>query len=131
MKISEIPQDDDPAFEGGKKLCYAVNESGKFVAAQSSGWNVEATVKEVAWNVIHQNLAATRARVLIGEASWLEYHMKARQMNPRLLAQNMGMSVWRVRRHLRPRIFSKLNDKWLSRYARCLEVSMQNLRGEA
>lgn len=129
MKTNEVPQDQDPAFEGGKKLCYALGEDGRYVTAQSSGWQVEATVKELAWQVLRADLEATRVRVGTGEASALEYFMKLRQMDTWLLAQNMGISRLRVRWHLRPRRFATLNAKWLARYAECLAVDVAVLRG--
>ena len=128
MKINDVPQDQDPAFEGGKKICYAIGENGRFEAAQSSGWQVEAVVKEVAWNVIHADLERTRERVAAGLASPLEYFMKQRQMDTGLLAQNMGVMQWRVRRHLRPQIFLRLNARWVARYAECLDIEPARLR---
>ena len=129
MKKNEVPQDQDPAFEGGGKLCYALGEDGRYVTTQSSGWQVEATVKELAWQVIRADLEATRVRVAAGEASALEYFMKLRLMDSGLLAQNMGLSRWRVRWHLRPQRFAALNDNWLARYAECLDVDVALLRG--
>ncbi len=128
MKKNDVPQDQDPAFEGGKKICYAVGDDGRFEAAQSSGWQVEAAVKEVAWKVIHADLERTRSAVASGLASPLEYFMKLRQMDPGLLAQNMGVMQWRVRRHLRPRVFRGLNARWVARYAECLDIEPARLR---
>lgn len=131
MKTQDVPQDLDPAFEGNKKLCYALDAAGKFVPVHTSGWDVEAVVKDVAWQVIHADLERTRLAVREGRASALEYFMKARQMDRLLLAQNMGLSPLRVWWHLRPRVFKKLSMAWLERYAACLDVSVENLRSFA
>jgi hypothetical protein len=128
MKVTEVPQDLDPSYEGGKRLCYAVDESGKIVEAHSSGWQVEETVKSLAWKVINQELAATRLRVRAGRASNLEYFMKRRQMDPHMLALNMGISKLRVYWHLRPRVFRNLNEAWLRQYSSCLEIPVEQLR---
>lgn len=128
MKINEVPQDVDPSYQGGKRLCYAVDDQGKYVQAFSAGWSAEQTVKGLAWKVIEAELVALRARVRVGRASALRYFMRLRQMDCGLLAQNMGL--WRVRVwwHLRPTVFAKLSEAWLTRYADCLEIPVDRLR---
>jgi hypothetical protein len=73
-------------------------------------------------------VAEARARVRRGEASPLEYFMKFRQMDVGLLAGNVGMFKWRVKRHLKPAKFRKLKPALLARYAECLDVSPVELR---
>jgi hypothetical protein len=129
MKKHEVPQDRDPSFEGHTKLCYAVDESGHYVRVQTSGWSTEKAVKDVAWAHIEKDLATTRDEVSRGLASPLKYFMKLRQMDPWLLAQNLRVWTWRVKWHLRPRVFRRLNETWLKRYAEALDVSVEELRG--
>lgn len=126
MKVNEVPQDSDPTFEGGKKLCYALDEKGQFVPVKTSGWEIESTAKDLAWNAIRQDVENTRQLVLKGEASPLEYYMKLRQMDLSLLAENMGLSKFRVWWHLKPKQFAKLNEKWLQKYAHCLKIKIED-----
>jgi len=128
MKTGDVPQDQDPTFEGSTKICYAVGDDGQFTSVKTSGWTVEAEAKDRAWKTIETDLTATRDRVRMGAASPLEYFMKLRLMDSQLLAANMGMFHWRVKRHLRPRHFNKLSDKWVARYAQCLDVDAVQLR---
>jgi len=128
MKVKDVPQDHDPSYEGLTKLCYALDENGRFVPTSTDGWHVEETVKGLAWKVIEKDLADTRAEIRAGLLSPLAFFMKARQMDPALLAQNMGTFTWRVKRHLKPAVFVKLSDQWLSRYADILEVPVALLR---
>lgn len=128
MKVTEVPQDQDPTFEGGKKLCYAVNENGQFTQVKTSGWKIEAEAKDLAWNAIHRDLEKTKNKVQKNQASSLEYYMKLRLMDTRLLAQNMNLNPLRVWWHLRPGPFSRLSNKWLERYADCLKISIESLR---
>jgi hypothetical protein len=128
MKTQEVPQDLDPTYEGWKRLCYAVDDQGTIVPAYSSGWEVEETAKSFAWRMIETDLARTREAIRAGRASPLEFFMKARLMNPHLLAQNMGVSTLRVRWHLRPRVFAMLSEAWLSRYALCLDIPIETLQ---
>lgn len=128
MKKNEVPQDQDPSFEGGKKLCYALDELGKFVPVKTSGWKIEADAKDFAWRAIHSDLEATKNRVKHGHASPLEYFMKFRQMDRGLLAQNMGFSSFRVWWHLRPKNFLKMNQNLLMKYADCLTIPFETLK---
>ncbi len=128
MRVKDVPQDNDVTYEGEKKLCYALDDEGRFVATTTNGWSVEATVKSLAWKKIEDDLQATSRRLLTGQASTLEYFMKLRQMDPSLLAQNMNISIWRVRWHLRPRVFEKLKPSFLMLYADCLDIPVETLR---
>ncbi|MES2854675.1 MAG: hypothetical protein V4692_02375 [Bdellovibrionota bacterium] len=128
MKTHEVPQDQDPSYEGGKRLCYAVDESGKIVPAHSSGWSVEEVAKSLAWKAIDADLARTLKLVQEGRASHLTYFMKKRMMDTTLLSQNMGISRFRAWWHQRPRVFAKLSEAWLSKYSECLEVSVAKLK---
>lgn len=127
MKVNEVPQDLDPSYEGLTKVCYAVDQNGKFTRVQSSGWTAEETVKGLAWEKIHRELARAAKLVREGKASPLYYFMIARQMDIGLLAQNMGISGLRLRWHMRPAVFARLNATWLSRYADCFEISEAQL----
>lgn len=131
MKVVDVPQDNDASYEGAKKLCYALDENGLFVAARTNGWHVEETVKSLAWKNIELDLERTKVRVSEGKSSPLEYFMKLRQMDAGLLAENMQISKWRVQWHLRPLVFNKLKHKWIERYANCLEVPADVLQKRA
>lgn len=128
MKVTEVPQDQDPSYLGETKLCYAVDEHGKIVPVQTTGWKAEETVKALAWHFINEDLDQTKQAVQAGRASPLLYFMKYRQMDRTLLAQNMGISRWRVWWHLRPRVFARLSEQWIDRYAECLEIPATILR---
>jgi hypothetical protein len=133
MKSRNVPQDQDPSYEGATKLCYALDDDNHFVTVATNGWQVEATVKGLAWEAIHRDLENTRRQVQAGTASSLTYFMKLRLMDPTLLAQNIGISKFRLRWHLRPRVFPKLSAAWIAKYAACLEIPgdvLKTYRGE-
>jgi len=66
--------------------------------------------------------------VLAGLKSPLYYHMAQRQMNPAILAKTAGIAKFRVKRHLRPEIFSKLKPSIIDRYANALVVTREELK---
>jgi hypothetical protein len=128
LKVNEVPQDNDPTYNGQRRLCYAVNDQGRIGPAHSSGWQVETTVKSLAWQAIQSDIQFTLQRVRVQEASPLEYFMKLRMMDSKLLAQNMNLWRWRVWWHLRPRVFRRLSIHWLERYARVLNIELVDFK---
>lgn len=127
MKVNDVPQD-ITYYEGLKRACYALNEEGKYVVVTSSGWDTEAVANSLAVTELEAQLEETRKAVLAGEKSPLCYHMELRQMNPDILGKTAGIAVFRVKRHFRPDIFSKLKSSVLERYARALAVSPEELK---
>lgn len=127
MKVNEVPQD-TTYYEGEKRACYALNEEGKYVVVTSTGWEAEEIANGLAVTELAATLEETRKAVLAGEKSSLCYHMERRQMNPDILGKTAGIAVFRVKRHFRPEIFSKLKSSVLDRYAQALAVSLVELK---
>jgi len=127
MKKQDVPQDEG-MYGIHRRACYAQDESGKYVIVPSTGWEVEKVVNSSAVQDIKDQIAAVRRDVESGEASPLAYHMTRCQMTPALLAANSGVYKWRVKRHLKPGPFSKLDDKFLGRYAEALAMGIDDLK---
>lgn len=114
--------------EGQRRAIYATDEDGRYKVVASSGWEAEelAGSHEVQWFAGEAD--AARRRCMAGLASPLEYHMYRVRMDLATLAQATGLWQWRVRRHLRPRVFAKLSDRVLRRYAEAIGCSVETLR---
>lgn len=128
MDVRDVPQEDNVTLEGHRKAIYARDASGKIVVVGSTGWEVEEIVTLQAVEVLHQQALAALARARAGQASPLEYWMYARRMDLPLLAQATGIWKWRIRRHFRPEIFTRLDDAWLGRYAEALGIQLEQLK---
>ena len=115
-------------LEGHQRACYALGEDGRYTVVPSTGWEVEKIANAVAVDEIRATVEAARQRALRGEASTLEYHMLRCHMTPAMLAANAGIWKWRVRRHLRPAVFSRLSASLLTRYANALRMSPEELK---
>jgi len=126
MRKEEVPQDHGIA-DGLKEVAYAVDEDGRYVRVPSAGWEPKNISNYQAWEEIAKEIQSTRRKVENGEASPLAYHMARNLMDVGLLAQYMGIMRWRVKRHLKPRIFKKLGRDLLKRYASLLKVTMEEL----
>lgn len=129
MKKSEVPQDDANMLEGKfRDPCYVVDENGKYVTELSVGWDAKNVVMQQAWDSIHEKVEETRQKVLDGKLSPLAYHMEKNQMDVKLLSKYVGHSKCKVKRHLKPRQFEKLELKTLEKYAEALRISVDVLK---
>lgn len=127
MREDEVPQDQGIA-DGLKEVTYAVNDQGRYVMVPSAGWEPKNISNYQAWEVIGEQIEVARRLVVNREVSPLAYHMARNQMDVALLAQYMGIMRWRVKRHLKPAIFRKLNASLLNRYAGLLKVTVAQLQ---
>ncbi|KQC10235.1 MAG: hypothetical protein APR62_12375 [Smithella sp. SDB] len=129
MKINEVPQDDVPDYSQGiKKGNYALDDQGKYVMVPSKGWVIDEQINKMAYDEYQDKVEETRKAVLAGQKSPLAYYMELRQMIPKFLGKTAGIATFRVKRHLRPEIFSKLNDSVLDKYAKALAITREDLK---
>lgn len=128
MDLDSVPQEGNATLGGHRKALYARDSQGRMVIAPSRGWEAEEIVTSHAVEALQAQADAARARVAAGLASPLEYWMYARRMDVGLLAQSTGFWRWRVRRHLRPDVFSKLSAAAVQRYADALGLPADVLR---
>ncbi|MCG6969821.1 MAG: hypothetical protein LJE85_08655 [Gammaproteobacteria bacterium] len=128
MKKQDVPQDNNSALGGERKAMYAVDENGEYTVVASSGWEVEETVTSLAVEHYQELAEEALQQVQQGMASPLRYHMFARRFNVDTLAQTTGLFQWQVKRHFKPKIFSKLDAKILARYATAMGISVEQLQ---
>jgi hypothetical protein len=129
MKINEVPQDDVPDYSQGiKKGNYAIDDRGKYVMVPSKGWVIDEQINKMAYDEYQDKVEETRKAVLAGQHSPLAYYMELRQMIPKFLGKTAGIATFRVKRHLRPEIFAKLNDSVLDKYAKALAITREDLK---
>lgn len=128
MDKQSVPQDQSTTYEGLKRLVYAVDENGKYVGVTSSGWEVESFSTELAVaEMIRQRDDAWR-RARDGQTSPLEYHMFRNRMDFETLVMTTGIWRWRIRRHFNPKVFVKLDDTMLTRYANVMGISVDSIK---
>lgn len=117
MKINEVPQDDANLFEGKTRdVQYALDENGKYTTVKSVGWEPKNIAMTQAWELEKQKREAAWIMVKEGKKSPIYYHMVRCLMDIKLVAAYTGFSRWKVRRHFRPLVFSKLTVDVLNKY---------------
>lgn len=127
MKKTDVPQQLG-LNAGCQEVNYAVDNDGCYLLAQSAGWEAKTIVLRQAWEAIVDQLHQVLAEIKAGKKSPLAYHMVKNQMDPALLSQYSGIARWRVKRHLKPAVFNKLNATVLTPYVELFDVDIDQLR---
>lgn len=128
MKKNDIPQDPSALDKFTKEVCYAVDESGKYVVGLSRGWQVKADALGITWEEARERTADAYQKVISGKASPILFYMELHLMDVPIVAAYTGFWQWTVKRHLRPGVFKNLSDKKLSRYAEVFDISIEDLK---
>lgn len=114
--------------EYGHEVCYAVGSNGKYTLSPSLGWEAKNIVNDQAWELIAEETEKAHRLVRSGELSPIAYYQAKHQMDIGLLASYVGMARWRVKRHRRPTVFTRLPERILRRYATVFGVSVAELQ---
>lgn len=128
MKKEDVPQDLSALGKLTNEVCYATDNSGKYVTELSKGWDVKITALDAAWKDIEGRVAAAKEKVLRNEVSPILFFMERALMDIKILAGYTGFWSWQIKRHLTPEGFKKLSDKKLERYAKVFNVSVDDLK---
>ncbi len=127
MKKDNVPQDESNMLDGTIKVVYAVDQEGKYQKVSSAGWEPENIALSQAWEVINEKIEEARRDVQAGKLSPLAYHMEKNIMSPGLVADYMGFSSKKVKKHLEPQAFGKLDEATLQKYADVFQVTIEEL----
>ncbi|AXB55990.1 MULTISPECIES: hypothetical protein [Flavobacterium] len=129
MEKDKVPQDKSNLTKNNvKELLYATDENGNYTTTLSTGWEPKTIALSNSIDEINERISEAKQQVLNGEASPIVYFMEVNKMDLTILASYVGMWKWRVKRHFKPEVFAKLNDKILKKYADTFEVSIEELK---
>jgi len=128
MEKDKVPQDDANMLEGKfKVLKYAVDKDGKYTTVKSVGWEPENVALEKAWDVVNKEISDAKEKVLKGELSPLAYHMAKNMMDEKLLSKYAGLSVGKIRDHLKPDVFATLEPEIVRNYAHVFKIDANDI----
>jgi hypothetical protein len=126
MKQNEVPQDEH-LLKVTKEIQYAVDENGNYVQIKSTGWDTKNTILKQAWEDIEDELEEARQDVIRGEKSPIYFYMKKNLLDVATLAAYTGFFRFTVKRHFKPLIFKKLNNRKLEKYAGAFNMKTEDL----
>ncbi len=128
MQKKDVPQDPGKLDNFTREVCYAVDENGNYVTELSTGWEVKTTALGKAWEDIDSRVEQARKKVLDGQASPVLFFMEFRLMDIGIVSAYTGFWKWTIRRHMTAKVFNKLSDRKLAKYADAFNVSTDELK---
>lgn len=129
MEKEKVPQDKSNLTKNNvKELLYATDENGNYTTTLSTGWEPKTIALSNSIDEINERIAEAKMQVETGEASPICYFMEVNKMDLTILASYVGLWKWRVKRHFKPTVFAKLNDKILKKYADAFAISVDQLK---
>lgn len=129
MKKDEVPQDKGNLSKTNmKELVYATDENGNYTTALSSGWEPKSIALSNSIEEISERIAIAKAQVANNEASPISYYMELCRMDIGVLSSYVGMWQWRVKRHFKPKVFARLSDRILKKYADSFNITVEELK---
>jgi hypothetical protein len=128
MKKKEVPQDNDGLQQGKfRDVCYVVDEDGNYTTELSTGWSPKNEAMKQAWEQVNEKVEEAKQDVISGRKSILSWHMEKNIMAIKLLSQYTGIPRRKIRKHLKPGIFSALDNNMLQKYADAFNISLEEL----
>lgn len=129
MKKEEVPQDKgNLSNKNMKELVYAIDENGNYTTALSTGWEPKTIALSNSIDEISERIAIAKAQVENNEVSAIVYYMELCRMDIGVLSSYVGMWQWRVKRHFKPKVFARLNDSTLKKYADSFNITVEELK---
>lgn len=129
MRKEEVPQDKSSLSDNQiTEVCYAVDENGNYTKVSSKGWEPKTIVQNETLQIIEERIAQAKDDVKNGVASPIVYFMEFHKMDMNILADYTGYWKWRIKRHFKPKVFQKLSDRALEKYANAFEISVDELK---
>ncbi len=127
MKKENLPQDKSALEKLTRELCYVKNEDGKYTTGLSTGWDVKKDALDNAWEDINERVKNAAELVKRGEMSPVYYFMEKNLMDLTLVASYTGFWKFTIKRHFKPEVFKRLNDKKLNIYAKAFGIGVIEL----
>jgi hypothetical protein len=107
---------------------YHMDEKGNYSHELLANWGNKEIVNNATWDIVKERIKEAKDKVLAGERSPIVYYMEKSLTDIPTLSKYIGIAAWRIKRHLKPSVFNKLDDKVLQKYADFFVISVAELK---
>ncbi len=107
---------------------YKMEGNGHFTHDLQSDWGGRDPVVDQSLEIVKEKIRIAKEKVLNGEISPIAYYMEKCITDPSTLAKYTGIAAWRIKRHMKIKVFAKLKEETLKRYADFFEISVDELK---
>nr|WP_257621410.1 hypothetical protein [Chryseobacterium sp. NKUCC03_KSP] len=110
------------------EVLYVTDENDNYTTANSIGWDAKKAALEESMELINERIEEAKQNVANNLVSPIVYFMELNKMDVQVLAAYVNMWQWTVKRHAKPKIFKKLSDPTLKKYADAFGISVEELK---
>ncbi|WP_144283314.1 hypothetical protein [Chryseobacterium echinoideorum] len=129
MKKQDLPQDESNLKSANMtEVLYVTDENDNYTTANSIGWDAKKAALEESLSLINERIAEAKQKVADNLVSPIIYFMELNKMDLQVLAAYVDKWQWTVKRHTKPKIFKKLSDSTLKKYADAFGISVDELK---
>ena len=129
MKQEEVPQDKSSLSKNNiRELCYATDKDGNYTTVLSEGWEPKTIALTNSIQDINDRIEEAKQNVKAGIVSPIVYFMELHRMDIQTLSSYVRMWKWRIKRHFKPNVFKRLNNKVCEKYAEVFGISVDELK---
>ncbi|WP_265429481.1 hypothetical protein [Chryseobacterium sp. YIM B08800] len=129
MKKQDLPQDESNLQSANMtEVLYVTDENDNYTTANSIGWDAKKAALEESMELINERIEEAKQNVANNLVSPIVYFMELNKMDVQVLAAYVNMWQWTVKRHAKPKIFKKLSDSTLKKYADAFDISVEELK---
>lgn len=128
MEDSQNPVYKNKDYGQSRELIYSSYKEGNFEKEVGYHGEADRVILQQAWDLFKERIEDARQRVLSGKVSPIVYYMEKNLLDPMGLSMMAGISLFRVKWHFRPKVFKRLSDKTLEKYAKAFNISIAQLK---
>ncbi|TRZ75382.1 MAG: hypothetical protein D4R97_02545 [Bacteroidetes bacterium] len=128
MEEESNPVFKNQAYGQHRELLYSQYADGKFEMNIGYHGESDRIPLQQGWDMVNERIEVARLKVKAGEASPISYYMEKLMVTPLDLSLHSGIMVWRVKRHLKPKVFNRLSGKTLKKYAEAFNITIDQLK---
>ncbi len=118
----------DPEHGHNKELFYSYDKDGKYKKQVRFHDDSDRIFIEQFWDIQNDRIEEARQNVLSGKKSPIFYYMEKNLLDAMNLGMQAKISLWRVKRHLKPRVFKRLSEETLAKYAEAFSITVEQLK---
>lgn len=129
MKKQDLPQDESNLKSANMtEVLYVTDENDQYTTANSIGWEAKKLALDESLSLINERIEEAKQNVANGICSPILYFMELNKMDLAVLAAYSGFWQWTIKRHSKPKIFKKLSDSTLKKYAHAFGITVEELK---
>ncbi|MCX6281272.1 MAG: hypothetical protein NTU51_04865 [Bacteroidetes bacterium] len=118
---------DELIYRNNRELHYSFDPEQGYTRKVDYQYPGNQVIIQQGWDVVESRVRDVSARIKEGKLSPLSYYMEKNQMELPMLSDYTGFMRWRIKRHLKPGVFSRLRPATLAKYASVFDVGVNEL----